>query len=1631
MATSCTGLQLPLPGNFDFVAHLQIPAEIQPTADMDLPEINRENVQRETHNKTSMAATRAYRNAVSASRDLTGLDVGANLLPYVAYPDADIDLLVASEAVATATGPLPVFVRIQIERQRTASAKLEAEAREKREKERAEEKTEKTRASRPIIGTMQHEHPQPISSILSGKVIIPDVFLVTVFHRIHLPIHFWSEESLQNAVSQPHLVPTENITPAQASVIPTLSAPGSVRVINASKAVKLLGDEDPSKLTPGLWKQCCLNLLQAFKTLCKPVVPGDPTSPTHTHATEFENHALFFSNLPYFEKLELFPIWYPVEKALRYRIFSDGLFNMQQYEMRVEVAVAPYLNKLAVSTSTPWSTAVKRSADPIPYTSPSKAQRVRTDATAGYTQRAAAAGAAGGPERPPAACLLCTGPHPAHSHPPAQTRFADGAPLFAKLEGRSLVPATPFRGETKPICINYNIARGCAPGAHGNERLHICTLCGGDHSALARSATCGRVRGDDLDSLLDIIVTPYNADMFESLLTTHNLTHLYPNLVEFLRSGFPLGRLPLLHSTIIVPNHESADTERETTLEYIHSEIRAGRMAGPFTRAEMERICRGPFYASPLIVSISDQGPGLDSKKRVCRNLSKGHAATRTPAVNDFIQKEDFPTRFDMAPRMAELVSDSFNFFLLFSFFLRALVHLRPYAPRIPMSSLCPCTPRSSALHSSSSHSSIPRGPDAFTRYPVPRRASVLTPLSSQVASAPPGTLACAFDIKSFHRTCPVLPAHKPFLVVHFEDLFYLDHCYPFGAASASSNAGQICNALVDIWQSALTRHAAILKYEDDIPVVLYPRPSPSADLDPSRYSYAYDRDNVLLPISALNAPWHPDKTGAAFDSTFTFLGMTWDFPRRLVYLPDQKRRKYLARVESMTQGIERSERFTLLDLQQLHGALCYLCFIIPDGSSRITSISNAMAPFKGNERKRRWLSDAVRDTLRWWATALSEPFISRQLYPPLPLRDLGIYVDASTSWGIAVVIGTSWHAMRLTKGWKRDGIDICWLEAVAIEVLFLFLRQLDVRNTHILVRSDNKGAIGAHEKGRSPNLAINLCTRRTHAVTSSLLLTPRFIYVPSADNLADAPSRGVSAPHIDASRRLTRYFALPTELRDIFRLTFPSHTTPPASPAFPRSSEFGASVPPPPTRPPVDSSCSPVTYRHNLMPRAPLPSAFLPQACQPDVQPVPLVPTPTAEPLTGSDAVVRALRESAAKVLPEKQARRPKAANAIAASPFRPPVPAYRRVLLWTTPYSVSTHDAAVAAGVSPALQLKIFENLLSAQTPETRESYGAGLLRFTQFCDRECIAESLRMPAHRHLLAAFIADAIGTCTGKSIRGWLNGLQLWHSFNDAPWHGAEGWVPALKKSADRGGTQFKRPARPPITLEHLRVLHRALDVSSPHGAAVWAVALTAFWGCRRLGELLIRSDAKFSPQRNTTRDAPITHHHAGYLRVTSIQLVWTKTTQLAGGQCVLTEIPPPDADLGPVRAFAEHLRINHSPPPNTPLFAYRDSTTWTSLTKQSFLDLTSHLFSAAHLERVYGHSYRIGGSVELLKAGVAPEIVMKLGGWSSLCFLVYWRRLEQILPAAITRAWQSRIVEFARGHGHPLDVDLDAAFSS
>ena len=177
-------------------------------------------------------------------------------------------------------------------------------------------------------------------------------------------------------------------------------------------------------------------------------------------------------------------------------------------------------------------------------------------------------------------------------------------------------------------------------------------------------------------SIFERVPHPYNSDAFRFFLSKHGLSSAYPLLCENLTHGFPLGHMPALTEAVILPNNPSTYPYMHEIDDYLQKELLAGRMSGPFSREEAELILCGPFFSSPLVVDVQPQQPGTPDKIRICRHLSK--ASKLHPSVNSHIRKEDFPTRFDLASKVAEIVSLPFvNLFPLHFLYLPLHTPLR------------------------------------------------------------------------------------------------------------------------------------------------------------------------------------------------------------------------------------------------------------------------------------------------------------------------------------------------------------------------------------------------------------------------------------------------------------------------------------------------------------------------------------------------------------------------------------------------------------------------------------------------------------------------------------------------------------------------------------------------------------------------------------------------------------------------------------------------------------------------------------------------------------------------------------------------------------------------------------------
>ena len=203
---------------------------------------------------------------------------------------------------------------------------------------------------------------------------------------------------------------------------------------------------------------------------------------------------------------------------------------------------------------------------------------------------------------------------------------------------------------------------------------------------------------------------------------------------------------------------------------------------------------------------------------------------------------------------------------------------------------------------------------------------------------------------------------------------------------------------------------------------------------------------------------------------------------------------------------------------------------------------------------------------------------------------------------------------------------------------------------------------------------------------------------------------------------------------------------------------------------------------------------------------------------------------------------RKPKSNNKYIPSSFRPYVPASECLRYWTSPHAISHHNDITSRLPIPTTS-NLFQVMLLSLEEKTRSNYGAGLLRFTQFCDSHNISEADRCPASEVLISAFIASYAGLRSSDCINGWLSGIKWWHTFQGAEWNGGCMLTTVKKGVAKLVPTSSQRDKREPVTLERMHCLLHGLDLSNAKDAAIYAASSVAFHGICRFA-----NDNVFSP---------------------------------------------------------------------------------------------------------------------------------------------------------------------------------------
>jgi hypothetical protein len=291
-------------------------------------------------------------------------------------------------------------------------------------------------------------------------------------------------------------------------------------------------------------------------------------------------------------------------------------------------------------------------------------------------------------------------------------------------------------------------------------------------------------------------------------------------------------------------------------------------------------------------------------------------------------------------------------------------------------------------------------------------------------------------------------------------------------------------------------------------------------------------------------------------------------------------------------------------------------------------------------------------------------------------------------------------------------------------------------------------------------------------------------------------------------------------------------------------------------------------------------------------------------------------------------------------------------------------------------------------AGTTSANHSYA--VKRFLGFAAKCGVPEGQALPCSSEMLCLWIADGVGRTGVGTATANIAALSAWHRCRGLPFE-----VPLQMKTIKRAlrlhwpeEKQQKTP-RPPISPRMIRLLAARWSKGSCKEKCALAIALAAFIGQMRLGELLPASPDKLIRENLPSRaDWSLRTESKGS---STVFLPWTKTTAKAGA---LVTLPTQGSPLNPTKAICRHLVASYLDD-SALLCEYEEDGRVKMLDKERVMAMCNQIWSSHGFQRITGHSFRIGGTTSLLLAGVDVEIVKGMGRWSSDAFKLYWRKVE------------------------------------
>ncbi|PLW14427.1 hypothetical protein PCANC_15977 [Puccinia coronata f. sp. avenae] len=238
--------------------------------------------------------------------------------------------------------------------------------------------------------------------------------------------------------------------------------------------------------------------------------------------------------------------------------------------------------------------------------------------------------------------------------------------------------------------------------------------------------------------------------------------------------------------------------------------------------------------------------------------------------------------------------------------------------------------------------------------------------------------------------------------------------------------------------------------------------------------------------------------------------------------------------------------------------------------------------------------------------------------------------------------------------------------------------------------------------------------------------------------------------------------------------------------------------------------------------------------------------------------------------------------------------------------------------------------------------------------------------------------------------QGALSNRTVAIAFHKAqyPYHTKTRVKLVLKASGRQDAVLLPKPGKSPVLITNLVDLYDLLSGQGPEAESIKDLAIIAFWGMARIGELTHCSNRG----RISYRTEPTSRDVKNLTHVTVIEIHQAKTAK--PGKIQFIKLRPMNSPLCPVKAITRRLRATSTGTDS--LLGHDQNATRVNLTKRRANEVLSAAWQHLGKPKLSGHLFRVVGASLRNTTGISIDQIKSLGRWTSDCYQRYIKPLSQ-----------------------------------